>query len=172
MKNPFEPKQPASPAGEALYRWWEQLENNKGERAALSRCATITEVLLCPAFYAIAQILEEQGGFDLRELREREGLAAIVGLLAHVRANGAQKLPQAMAAGDAKPAVSAARFRRLLEAQTLDELYPLMRRVLGLLDKTANVRDLARSLYGWNDSIRKEWAYAYFAQAAKSAPQS
>ncbi|MBP1148345.1 type I-E CRISPR-associated protein Cse2/CasB [Methylocaldum sp. RMAD-M] len=166
MKNPFEPKQPAS---ETLYRWWEQLENNKGERAALSRCATITEVLLCPAFYTIAQPLEEQVGLDPCG---REGLAAIVGLLAHVRANDAQKLPQAMATGDAKPAVSAARFRRLLEAQTLDELYPLMRRVLGLLDKTANVRDLARSLYDWNDSIRKEWAYAYFAQAAKNASQS
>lgn len=166
MKNPFEPKQPAS---EELYQWWAKLEDNKAERAALSRCATITEVLLCPAFYAIAQPLEEQVGLDPRG---REGLAAIVGLLAHVRTNDAQKLPQAMAAGDAKPVVSAARFRRLLEAQTLDELYPLMRRILGLLNKTANVRDLARCLYDWNNSMRKEWAYAYFAQAAKSAPQS
>lgn len=169
MKTPFDKGQPAN---SLLRKWWEGLEDNKGERAELSRCATPTEVLLCPAFYNIAGPLEDAGIPATR----RESTAAIVGLLASVRNDNAQlTIPEAMAQGDSKPQVSPARFRRLLEAQNVDDLYPLLRRVLGLLDKTANVSDLAASVYDWeneDNESRKRWASKYFINAPKKSIQS
>lgn len=164
MKKPFDKGQPASTV---LRMWWESLEDYKGERAELCRCSTPTEVLLCPAFYNIAEPLEEVGA------SKRESIAAVIGLLANIRQDSAQlSVPKAMAQGDNKPTVSSLRFRRLLEAQTIDELYPLMRRVLGLLDKTANVVDLAASVYDWDNETRKRWAYEYFVNVPKKTANS
>jgi CRISPR system Cascade subunit CasB len=166
MKKPFDKGQPASTV---LRKWWESLEDNKGERAELCRCSTPTEVLLCPAFYNIAQPLEETGIVPVK----RPAVAAIIGLLAGVRNDDPQlSVPKAMAQGDNKPTVSSLRFRRLLEAQTIDELYPLMRRVLGLLDKTVNLGDLAASVYDWDNETRKRWAYEYFVNAPKKTANS
>ncbi len=161
MKSPFDSGQPA---GALLRGWWKSLEDNKGQRAELCRCATPTEILLCPAFYNIGQPLEDVG----ISRGKREVVAAIIGLLAHVRNDNAQSsLPKAMAYGEGKPRVSTTRFRALLEAQSVGDLYPLLRRVLGLLDKTANIDDLATSLFYWDNETRKRWASEYFVNAPK-----
>jgi len=170
MRTPFDGGHPVNESlRKSLRDWWEGLEDNKGERAELCRCATLTEVLLCPAFYSIACPLETAG----IPVAKRASVAAIVGLLASVRHDSpSSSFPAAMAKGEAKPTVSPARFRRLLEAQTVDDLYPLLRRVLGLVDKTANIMDLANSIYDWDNETRKRWAYAYFVNVPKKAAGS
>lgn len=166
MTKPFDEGQPSSAL---LRKWWENLEGNKGERAELCRCTTPTEVLLCPAFYNIAEPLEDAGV----PASKRDSIAAIAGLLANVRHDNSQSsIPKAMAEGESKPRVSPSRFRRVLEAQSVDEVYPLLRRILALLDKTANLSDLAASVYEWNNETRKRWAYDYFVNAPKKSANS
>jgi len=148
-----------APLGEILKEFWLSLEEDKGSRAQLRRCKTPEEVVMVSAFHRLCRrvrplMKNEHDGWEMR-------MAAIAGLLAHVRKLESHKtLAEQMAAGDS-PAVSELRFRRLLQRNRKD-LFGALIRVLGLLDKTANPFDLAQSVYYWNDKERKRWAFAYF----------
>jgi len=148
-----------SPLGERLAEFWQELEEDKGARAQLRRCKTPEEVVMVPAFHRLCRrvrplMKDEREGWEMR-------MAAIAGLLAHVRKLESRKtLAEQMAMGDT-PAVSELRFRRLLQRDRR-ELFGALIRMLGLLDKKANLFDLARSVYYWGDKERKRWAFAYF----------
>jgi len=150
---------PDAPLGEILTEFWQGLEEDKGARAQLRRCKTPEEVVMVPAFHRLCRRVRplmkgEREGWEMR-------MAAIAGLLAHVRKLESRKtLAEQMAMGDS-PAVSELRFRRLLQRDRR-ELYGALIRMLGLLDKKANPFDLARSVYYWGDKERKRWAFAYF----------
>ena len=145
--------------GQILKEFWQGLEDDKGSRAQLRRCKTPEEVVMVSASHRLCRrvqplMKDEQEGWEMR-------IAAIAGLLAHVRKLESHKtLAEQMATGDS-PAVSELRFRRLLQRNRKD-LFGALIRVLGLLDKTANPFDLARSVYYWGDNERKRWAFAYF----------
>ena len=49
----------------------------------------------------------------------------------------------------------------LLKVETTDDLFISLRRVLPLIDHKANISQLARDVYWWNDDIKKQWAYSY-----------
>ncbi len=148
-----------SKLGQILKEFWQGLEDDKGSRAQLRRCKTPEEVVMVSAFHRLCRrvkpwMKDEQEGWEMR-------IAVIAGLLAHVRKLESHKtLAEQMAVGDS-PAVSELRFRRLLQRNRRD-LFSALIRVLGLLDKTANPFDLARSVYYWGDNERKRWAFAYF----------
>ncbi len=148
-----------APVGEILNEFWQGLEEDKGSRAQLRRCKTVNEVVMVSAFHRLCRrvrplMKNEHDGWEMR-------FAAIAGLLAHVRTLDARKtLAAQMAVGDT-PAVSELRFRRLLQ-RNREEFYGALIRTLGLLDKKANLFDLARSVYYWGDNERKRWAFAYF----------
>jgi len=150
-----------APVGQILREFWQSLEDNKGGRAELRRCRRPEEVVMVPAFHHLCSRIrplmkDERGSWEMR-------LAAIVGLLAHVRElNHSKTLAEQMAEskGD-NPVVSELRFRRLLQ-QDRRGLYCALIRVLGLLDKKVNPFDLARSVYYWGDGERRRWAFAYF----------
>ncbi len=152
-----------APLGEILIEFWQGLEDDKGARAQLRRCKTPEEVVMVPAFHRLCRrvrplMKDERDGWEMR-------IAAIAGLLAHVRKLDSRKtLAEQMAEkrpGGDSPTVSELRFRRLLQRDRRD-LFAALVRVLGLLDKTANPFDLARSVYYWGDNERKRWAFAYF----------
>lgn len=146
-----------SPATSILTRWWQALENDKGTRAELRRCDRPEAVMLHPAFARLharlAPLLERQWNWEYR-------VACVIGLLAHVRCPGSQKLATQM--GGTKPNVSDLRFRRLLQCKP-DELYGRMIRILRMLDNTANLHDLIASVFNWGDKVRKRWALDYYA---------
>lgn len=150
---------PDAPLGQILSEFWQGLEEDKGSRAQLRRCKTPEEVVMVPAFHRLCRrvrplMKDERDGWEMR-------IAAIAGLLAHVRKLDARKtLAEKMALGDT-PAVSELRFRRLLQRDRRD-LFAALIRVLGLIDKMANPFDLAQSVYYWGDKERKRWAFAYF----------
>lgn len=162
-----------SEPGKALRDWWVGLENNKGDRAALRRSGTITEVIFIPAFHDLCVALQRCGDFGPKP----ERLPAVAGLLAQVKsdpktARGGDRpsLPVQMASdrkSGAGPHVSDLRFRRLLQCRTVEELFPSLRRVIRLLDNRVDIYSLAESVYFWDayfwgDRIRKEWAYDYY----------
>ena len=96
-------------------------------------------------------------------------LAAVAGLAAHVKSHiDGGSIAQQMAAPKSPGAgarVSGLRFRRLLTVSDRDELYPLLLRVVSLLDGHVNLVNLANSVFWWNDRTRKSWAYDYYATA-------
>ncbi len=147
-----------SPLGKELSKFWQNLEQDKGGRAQLRRCKSPDEVVMVSAFHRLCNSVrplmkDERDGWEMR-------IAAIAGLLAHVRTLDSRKTLAGQMAGD-PPVVSELRFRRLLQRDRRD-LYGALIRVLGLMDKKANPFDLAQSVYYWGDGERKRWAFDYF----------
>ncbi|MBI4668058.1 MAG: type I-E CRISPR-associated protein Cse2/CasB, partial [Elusimicrobia bacterium] len=135
-----------------LRAWWEELKAARGDRAQLRRCRNVTEVAFFPAYHRLCRALPALN---------HEKLAAVAGLLAHVDEDDSAPLAERMATpkGEGRQApVSGLRFRRLLRIQKQEELYRQLIRVLRMLDKRADIFDLAQSVYEWNDNTRKRWA--------------
>ena len=159
MSTPFG-KDNNAPATKALIKWWEDLENDKGTRAELRRCATPQEVMLHPAYvrlrYQLQKHLPSTWHWELH-------LACVIGLLTHVREPGGTD-PLAKQMGGKEPKVSELRFRRLLkcDGEDREDFYRHMIRILRLLGKQTNLPDLIRSVFYWNDPTRREWAQYYF----------
>ncbi|MDP2863326.1 MAG: type I-E CRISPR-associated protein Cse2/CasB [Desulfobacterales bacterium] len=158
-----------SPEVQVLIKWWEGLEKERGERAALRRCSTLAEVVFLPSYHLLRRSLLNVGRFD------DDRLSLVVGLSARVKANIdgvgiAEQMAtgKAVASKDAKAKVSGLRFRRLLKVKDREELFSAMTRVIALLGGTVDLQSLARSVYLWNDryvDIRKEWAFEYYSKA-------
>lgn len=147
----------------ALRQWWQELDDVRGDRAALRRCASLTEVMFVPAYHRLHAVLAPHGRSD------RLGVAAIAGLASLVRQNRQDaSLAQQMAkpkTGGSTARVSELRFRRLLKHQSREELYPALARVVRSLDGDVNLLDLAESIYWWNDRTRQRWAFDYYGTA-------
>lgn len=158
-------------AAEVLHRWWRGVNDNRGERAALRRAAELAEVIFLPSYHQLFTELRKIGYVD------RLRLAAVAGLLAHVEKDDpSSKFAARMgtASGKEKAALSGLRFRRLLRHGDVQELYPALIRVIRLLDRTANVIDLADSVLAWGDGwrgdrVRQDWAFDYYAEAPREA---
>lgn len=151
---------PDAALGHLILRWWQGLENDKGGRAELRRAHDLTSVALTAAYQRFYRQALHAGWPENAAPWLNERLAAIVGLLAHVKSNDARKLAEIMSDGE-RPAFSVLRFRRLLEAPTLDDVFLSLRRALPIIGHQANVHQIADDLLHWGDKTKKEWAYAY-----------
>jgi CRISPR system Cascade subunit CasB len=150
-----------------LISWWEALDQDRGERATLRRAADPSGVVFGSSFHMLLGRLRGQG-YPLG----RDGtvaLAAVAGLVAHVKSHvGGASIAQQMATPKSPGAgarVSGLRFRRLLAVSDRNELYPLLLRVVRLLDGHINLVSLANAAFWWNERTRQEWAYDYYATA-------
>lgn len=172
-ENPFPRGKPDHPSYAVLRSWWQGLEHDKGERAALRRAGTLTEVMLSPAFHRLLRELR-QAGCGVAESRYPK-LAAIAGLAARVKTEAAGSLANRMGspkAGGNAPVVAEMRMRNILACDDLENLYTLLRRALSLLDDQASLADLAAVVWHWlpmdekhpNDP-RRQMAYDYYAAA-------
>ena len=150
--------------GKVLFDWWERLDDDRGSRAVLRRASTITAVSLTPPYHRLYRRLRVAGWAEEANPYRNDRLAAVVGLLAHVKQDDEHSLAKGMSrrdeAGD-RPCVSELRFRRLLESPDLDALFIGMRRVLPLMHHGVNVFGLANDLVHWGDEVKKRWAYSY-----------
>jgi CRISPR system Cascade subunit CasB len=154
MKGKFDADRPL---GEVLQQWWTDLQERNGDRAELRRAKTVNDVMLLPVFHRACvrfkPFFNEEEQWELR-------LAAVLGLMAHIRhTNPEQALARQMAGSP--PVVSELRFRRLLQRDRAD-LYVSMIRVLRMLGNQANLHDVANSVYYWGDHVKRDWAFAYF----------
>jgi CRISPR system Cascade subunit CasB len=155
---------PDTEINNVLREWWKSLENNKGDRAALRRCHQTAQVLFVPAYHELCVKLRQHGRL------KAEQLPAVAGLLAHVKKDIDKELPKQMATpktAGGEPVLSELRFRRLLQCQSQEELFPALRRVVRLLDGNVNLYSLAESVYwwghaDWGERVRQHWAYAYY----------
>ncbi|CBK41283.1 putative CRISPR-associated protein Cse2 [Nitrospira defluvii] len=169
--NPFPQGKSDHPSFNVLKMWWQALESNRGERAALRRAASLTEVMLSPAFHRLLHSLQREG-YGVAEYRYPK-LAAIAGLAARVKTETSETLATRMGnpkSGGDKAAMSDLRVRRVLACDEVEELYTLLRRALALLGDQANLSDLAATLWHWSpmdekrpNDPRRRMAYDYYA---------
>lgn len=156
MSLQFRDEEPRS----VLYTWWTELEDNKGDRAALRRCREPREALFVPVYHQLYRRLHHNNGISLRRL------SAIAALASHVKQVTTQDLATQMASpkapGSTAPSVSELRFRRVLQCESVEELFPALRRIISLLEGKVNLYNLADSVYWWGDRVRRDWAYAYY----------
>lgn len=152
------------PACDALLAWWRALQDTPGERAALRRCKTVTDVFFAPVFHRLRFALCKHA----RSNDER--LAVVAAVLAHVKTPARGSFASQMAAPKSvgkNAAVSGLRFRRLIQVgrDEHDKLLRDMIRMVRFLGDVANIADLANGLYWWNDQTRRQWATDYYTRA-------
>ena len=141
--------------------FWHTLQQDTASRAALKRCHDVTETQFVPAIYELARAIRTQR----EDYRNLERIGAVAGLCAWVRdidrsAAFGQQMSRTIA-GDTR-LVSEMRFRRLIQCQTVTELYVPLVRILRLMKGQINLADLAQSVLYWGDATRKNWAYQYY----------
>ena len=150
--------------GKVLFAWWEGLEDDHASRAILRRASTITAVSLTSPYQRFYRRLRDVGWAIEAKPYHNDRLAAVIGLLSHVKQNDERALAKSMSqrevAGN-QPCVSELRFRRLLESPDIDALFLGLRRVLPLMNYGANVLALANDVVHWGDAVKKHWAYQY-----------
>ena len=160
---------------DAAWKWWKSLgpyERDDGSKAPGDR-ATLAKLRRCNG------VLEPWNERATRELFKKLGLtarntdrlgrvAALASVLAHVREDTAKtKIAAAIGApggGEANEALlKPNRFKALVAARGDDEILTAFRRVVAILDRTANVKDLARLILSWNDDEAGDRARTRFA---------
>lgn len=150
--------------GKVLLNWWEGLEDDRASRAVLRRASSITAVSLTPPYQRLYQRLLIVGWPDKAAPYQNDHLAAVAGLLAHIKQNDGRALAKAMSQkepGQDRPPVSELRFMRLLESPDLDALFSGLRRALPLAQHSVDVLALANDVVHWGDAVKKRWAYSY-----------
>src|SRR5687768_557842 len=108
------------PLGEILLRWWQRLDDNRGDRAVLRRASSVTAIAISAPYQRFYQRLQVTGAVADLSSGQKERLAAVAGLLSHVKEDTVGiDLPKSLghrSEGSDRPAVSELRFIRLLES--------------------------------------------------------
>lgn len=150
----------------AFADWWRGLDNDRGERALLRRCRSLTEVVFTPAYHRLRVAVSRCG------IVNDDSLALVAGLAARVKTDTDDaQIAEQMAGGkpDGSARVSGLRFRRLLKVHGTEEMLSAMSRTIALLDGSVNLQNLVQSVYWWNDQTRKKWAFDYYSKASSEA---
>lgn len=175
------PVKPRGAGGRAL-DWWryycDPATADPGVRAELRRCDSTVDASAVAAAVTLARRL---GAFaeDAGDWRITSALN-LARVLAHVREHvpvapmraagwksfaGDRKESEA---GEDRPLLSEARFRRLLTTGADEEQVAAFTRLIAILDGKVNVAALASDFLDWNhpwrgERVRKAWAVDYFA---------
>lgn len=181
MTNEQKEKQPT--IGGVALGWWNSLQpepqkdgrrgGNPGALARLRRAdlaAAAMEEVTNDLFRKLAPVAK----LPREMLFERTALIAAV--LAHVREHESQKV--AAAAGEKngdQHVLHPLRLRRLFATHSVPDCLIVFRRLVAVLDKKANVADLAESLFDWPDEFRgdrrrRRWAFDYY-DAGTAVPE-
>ncbi|MDO5614390.1 MAG: type I-E CRISPR-associated protein Cse2/CasB [Paracoccus sp. (in: a-proteobacteria)] len=143
--------------GQIIRNWWaanladRQSGAARGLAARLRRAQGI-EALAEPAVQDLAQRLGT---------RDALRLIALVKVLAELRGESGATLARRL--GGREPALSTARFQRLMRSDRDALTTALIRAIRSLPDPACNIAALGRDLWFWNDKTRARWSFDYFA---------
>lgn len=171
-----------TPAATGAVRSWrrELAKRDRGGRARLRRCESSLTAAFEPAFHHLLWRIEEALAAQQGRLSkaDRQALAALAVLVARFPGDG-ESADDPPAAGRKRPSVATRlgtpeeggkeprlhplRFRRVLDAKGIDELLPVLRRALDVIDEEVDLVSLGDALLFWNDDTRRAWAYDYYA---------
>lgn len=172
--------------------WWQRLTDPRrgdpGTLARLRRSRSTLEVMQVPDALELVRRLDgipREGRAPDWKLRGTLDLARV---LAHVRKHDSDRHPMRAAgwkhfagsrresdAGEDRPVLAEARFRRLLLTGDGEEKVNAFTRLIALLGGTVKVDDLARDFICWNhpekgDRVRERWAFLYYGAATAAPP--
>jgi len=178
-----------------VYEWWEELQDDKGGRANLRRCSSPVEATFQPAYHRLISELRRQGAVTALKDDPKLTIAAMAGLLAHIRTNtgvvprrentpenekeanspdseptgrGSRTFGQTLS-GDAE-VLSELRFRRLLQTDDQDTLYRTMIRVIRQCNYSVPLLSFAATIVFWEeDRTRQQLAFGYYDTPRKDA---
>lgn len=170
---------------DVMRQWWLALDSEKRgsptiglfkslgkkELAELRRAENLTSVMLNRAYQFLAQLLPKH---------DRDGLALVAGMLAHVKTDAGNGLSLARSmglptAGSKDPGISQLRFERLQTAHDPDAFLSTAVRIIKMLGGTLDVSKLADDVLVWADEtlnarrparlanqLRVRWAADYY----------
>jgi CRISPR system Cascade subunit CasB len=178
--------------GDRALAWWRRYcdpsnrERDASVRARLRRCRAPVDVLgITPAISLARQV----GGLTATSQDDDARFMAALGLarvLSHIERHTTVRPMQAAGwksfpndrresdAGEDRPRLSEARFRRLIETDVGEDQVAAFVRLVHLLDGEANVSAIASDFLDWAHPVRRErvrrrWAFDYYA-AGVAAP--
>ena len=170
----------AAEEARTVVQWWRDLQpyfsdgsrNPGADRAALARLrrADLLDAMQDPATFALFRAL------DRRRPSELPSIALCAGVIASVREDRPAEHPARTLGLPSLDEVQQAvmkplRFRRLIEADTLEERLLMLRRAVQLAAHKLNVRELAAACLDWSDGRRQRWIFEYY-NAGFAAPAS
>lgn len=160
---------------EIVLQWWDEWINPDAERkgrgnrraaaAELRRAHNPLEALMQPA---TMNLLQRLGNRPYKNWADRIGILAAV--LAHVRENdntpigrvvGPENLSSDTGSNNEKAVLKEGRLRRLLQAED-DELLDQFRRLIQLMGRKANVKNLADLILYWGDKQKQDLIFDYY----------
>lgn len=162
--------------GGIILGWWQANIGRRDSGAARALGARLRrrddiEILCEPAVHQLAQALA---------LRDAGSLLRLVRVLAEFRGNDRTSLARRL--GGTDPAISTARFQRLMrsEGEALTQALVRAVRMLSPAEgRSCNIVKLGQDLLlwdhpHWGDRIRARWSFEYFSQSVPEAlqPQS
>lgn len=149
-----------------IRQWWQALDSEKRgspaigmfkvlgkkEMAELRRAENLTSAMLNRAYQFLAQLLPKY---------DRDGLALVAGMLAHVREDAGDGASIARCMGSPKggsndPCVSPLRFERLQTVHDADEFMITAVRIIKMLGGALDIRKLADDALVWSDETLNE----------------
>ena len=155
----------SDPESRQLRAWHRYLldQRQRGERSRLRRRGTIEEAALDPGFHTLLHWLGVVP--DRLSPEQLEGLAALAVVAAAVDEDLPERrlgLSLGKQPGKDQAEVSEGRFRRLLESEELKKRFEVLRRLVALLGKSADLFELAGVLLNWEAHRRRQLAYDYY----------
>lgn len=175
--------------GSHALAWWTRLNDpTNGDPATLARLRRARSTLEALAVRAAVELARRLGAAsgEASDWRTR-GALDLARVLAHVREHDAAQPAMRAAgwkkfagerreteAGEDRPLLSEARFRRLLETGDGEEKVAAFTRLIALMGSTVKIDALAEDFMLWShpelgDKIREQWAFQYYA-AGTAAP--
>lgn len=161
---------------DAVHRWWKQYchprDGDAAARARLRRCRSRAEAMAEPAAIDLAVRM----GVTPDQPWRLGAALDLARVLAHVKQDDLERSPMSAAGmaprGSESPLLAEVRFRRLLRADSGEELVSAMTRLVRLLKGTVRIGDLVRAITAWNEQTRSQWALDYLRARYRAVPSS
>lgn len=181
---------------QALQKWHQWLDDNRGDRARLRRAESPEDILLTDVFFHFLQQMPDNWQAHIPILTS----AAVAGALSQVKVNKQSvsripnskdsQAPKEMASfaeqlatpveGKSKAPMSELRFQQLQKSKTTDDFYRRIIRAIRLLGNQVNIISLANDIIHWYREFEHQidqvpanrlavrWATDYFTALPKN----
>lgn len=158
-----------------LTRWWNSLDDNRGERARLRRADSPDDILLTDAFFHFLHEMPD----NWAQTQRLYASALVASTLVHVKNDVRGKSFAAQLGTGDKPAMSELRFRQLLKSRTPEEFFRRLLRAIRLLKGNVNLPSLTDGILHWYDEylhgpernpvnrLSVKWAQDYYLSPKK-----
>jgi CRISPR system Cascade subunit CasB len=189
---PAEAAASSTDRGWRALQWWQRLNDphhgDRGILARLRRSRSSLEAMQVSDSIGLAHRLGAIAGEGQTPDWKVRASLDLARVLAHVREHDPANHPMRAAgwkhfagarresdAGEDRPKLSEARFRRLLLTGDGEEKVTAFTRLIALLGGSVKVDDLARDFMSWNhpehgDRVRERWAFLYYAAGTAAPP--